>query len=122
MSPLPQPSPDPSAKPRARDRKRAAVLAAAVVAYCLVAMSVLLKRFGPPPGVAVYMADGSEGMHYKFLRNFRHLATPMGPLLMITVINKYDNGNADDIDNADAHDSANQHDDDDHRDDNERST
>ncbi|MFO0629576.1 MAG: DUF2079 domain-containing protein [Polyangiales bacterium] len=67
----------------ARDRRRAGVLAAVVVAYCLVAMSVLLKRFGPPPGVPVYMADGTEGTQYKFLRNFRHLATPMGPLLTL---------------------------------------
>jgi hypothetical protein len=67
----------------ARDRKRAGVIMAVVVAYCLVAMSVLLKRFGPPPGVPVYMADGTEGTHYKFLRNFRHLATPMGPLLTL---------------------------------------
>lgn len=64
----------------ARDRKRAAVLAAAVLAYCYVAMTVLLKRFGPPPGVPVYMADGTEGMHYKFLRNFRHLAVDNAPL------------------------------------------
>ena len=63
----------------ARDRKRAAVLAAAVLAYCYVAMTVLLKRFGPPPGVPVYMADGTEAMQYKFLRNFRHLAADNSP-------------------------------------------
>ncbi|MEZ4392185.1 MAG: DUF2079 domain-containing protein [Polyangiales bacterium] len=62
------------------DRRRAAALTAAVLAYCLVAMFVLLKRFGPPPGTPVYMSDGSEVGGYKYLRNFRHLAVNGGPL------------------------------------------
>lgn len=67
----------------ARDRKASAALAFAAVAYCLVAMAVLLPRFGPPPGVPVYMSDGGAPGGYKFLRNFRHLAGPPGPLLRL---------------------------------------
>lgn len=63
-----------------RDRARALAIMAAAVGYCLVAMFVLLKRFGPPPGTPVYMSDGSEAGGYKFLRNFRHLAVNGGPL------------------------------------------
>jgi uncharacterized membrane protein len=63
-----------------RDRRWSAALGALAVGYCLFAMAVLLKRYGPPPGVPVYMSDGSEPQGYKFLRNFRHLAGPGGPL------------------------------------------
>ncbi len=63
-----------------RDRKWSAALGAIAVGYCLFAMAVLLKKFGPPPGVPVYMSDGSEPGGYKFLRNFRHLGGPGGPL------------------------------------------
>lgn len=63
-----------------RDRRWSAALGALAVGWCLVAMTVLLKRFGPPPGAPVYMSDGSEPQGYKFLRNFRHLAGPGGPL------------------------------------------
>lgn len=65
------------------DRRRAALLGVISVAYCAFAMAVLLKRFGPPPGVPVYMSDGSEPAGYKFLRNFRHLAGRPGPLLTL---------------------------------------
>lgn len=64
----------------ARDRRRCAALGALAVGWCLFAMAVLLKRYGPPPGVPVYMSDGSEPQGYKFLRNFRHLAGPGGPV------------------------------------------
>lgn len=64
----------------ARDRRWSAALGALAVGWCLLAMAVLLKRFGPPPGVPVYMSDGAEPQGYKFLRNFRHLAGPGGPL------------------------------------------
>lgn len=64
----------------ARDRRWCAALGALAVGYCLLAMAVLLKRYGPPPGVPVYMSDGAEPQGYKFLRNFRHLAGPGGPL------------------------------------------
>ena len=64
----------------ARDRRWSAALGAVAVGWCLFAMAVLLKRFGPPPGVPVYMSDGNEPQGYKFLRNFRHLAGPGGPL------------------------------------------
>lgn len=64
----------------ARDRRRVAALSAAVLAYCWVAMFVLLRRFGPPPGVPEYMADNGPPLQYKFLRNFRHLAEDGRPL------------------------------------------
>ncbi len=64
----------------ARDRRWSAALGAVAVGWCLFAMAVLLKRFGPPPGVPVYMSDGNEPQGYKFLRNFRHLAGPGSPL------------------------------------------
>ena len=64
----------------ARDRRWSAALGALAVGWCLLAMAVLLKRFGPPPGVPVYMSDGGEPQGYKFLRNFRHLGGPGGPL------------------------------------------
>ncbi len=67
----------------ARDRKASAALAVAAVVYCLLAMVVILPRFGPPPGVPVYMSDGGAPGGYKFLRNFRHLAGPPGPLLRL---------------------------------------
>jgi len=67
----------------ARDRKASAALGVAAVVYCLLAMVVFLPRFGPPPGVPVYMSDGSAPGGYKFLRNFRHLAGPPGPLLRL---------------------------------------
>jgi uncharacterized membrane protein len=63
----------------ARDRRWSAALGALAVGWCLFAMAVLLKRFGPPPGVPVYMSDGSDPQGYKFLRNFRHLSGPGGP-------------------------------------------
>lgn len=62
----------------ARDRRWGAAIVALAIGYCLFAMAVLLKRYGPPPGVPVYMSDGSEPGGYKFLRNFRHLAGPPG--------------------------------------------
>lgn len=64
----------------ARDRRWSAAIGAVAVGYCLLAMAVLLKRYGPPPGVPVYMSDGTEPGGYKFLRNFRHLGGPLGPV------------------------------------------
>lgn len=61
-----------------KERLNAAALAVVMTAYCAFAMFVLLKRFGPPPGVRVYMG-GPEG--YKFLRYYAHLAgEPGGPV------------------------------------------
>ncbi len=57
-----------------RDRKRVPIVVALVATvYCLVAILVLIKRFGPPPGVPEYMAAGGPPTAYKFARNFRHL-------------------------------------------------
>ncbi len=67
----------------ASDKKRSAVLTAVSVAWCLLAMAVLIKKFGPPPGVPVYMSDGNDPGGYKFLRNFRHLAGRGGPVAML---------------------------------------
>lgn len=65
-----------------RDKALTAALGAATLLYCGLAMTVLLKRFGPPPGVPVYMSDGTQD-GYKFLRNFRHLAGYPGPVLKL---------------------------------------
>ncbi len=63
----------------ARDRQRALTLSALATGYCILAMAVFLPHFGPPRGVPVYMAEAhTDG--YKFLRNFRHLRGPGGPL------------------------------------------
>ncbi len=65
----------------ARDRRWSAAIGTLALLWCGLAMAVLLKRFGPPPGVPVYMSDGTDGTGYKFLRNFRHLSGPGGPVL-----------------------------------------
>jgi hypothetical protein len=57
------------------------VLAGAALAYCALAIAVLMRRFGPPPGVPVYMGGEGAQAGYKFLRNFGHLTDhPLGPV------------------------------------------
>jgi uncharacterized membrane protein len=66
-----------------RDRKRVLALSVLALGYGLVAILALVKRFGPPPGVPVYMADQSGPVDYKFMRNFRHLQGFGGPVRML---------------------------------------
>jgi len=64
--------------------KRTAPMALAATAYCLLAITVWMKRFGPPPGVPEYMHDASlPAGTYKFLRSYRHLVGDGGPLLTL---------------------------------------
>lgn len=65
------------------DRKRTALMAFLSITWCVIAMAFLIKSFGPPPGVPVYMSDGHASNGYKFLRNFRHLAGRGGPIAML---------------------------------------
>lgn len=56
---------------RGKDRRAGVWLIAGALLWCGLAIAVFIRRFGPPPGVPVYMSSGAdEG--YKFLRNFRH--------------------------------------------------
>lgn len=72
---------------KGRDRRIALAIALAATAYCVVAMKFLLPRFGPPPGVPVYMADeGEPPGGYKFLRNYKHFVGPMSPLRMVVAM------------------------------------
>lgn len=70
----------------ARRKLPAVLLGGGAVLYCVLAIVVLMKHFGPPPGVPVYMGGvGATNETYKFLRNFAHLgghpAGPVGALL-----------------------------------------
>jgi uncharacterized membrane protein len=64
--------------------KRVVPMAALATGYCLLAILVWMKRFGPPPGVPEYMHDPTlPPGTYKFLRSYRHLVGDGGPLVTL---------------------------------------
>ncbi len=66
------------------DARRLVPAGLAATAYCFLAMFVIIRAFGPPPGVAVYMGGTNAARGgYKFLRNFRHLSGWGGPVRML---------------------------------------
>lgn len=66
------------------DARRLIPAGLAATAYCFLAMFVIIRAFGPPPGAPVYMGGTNTGHGgYKFLRNFRHLSGWGGPMRML---------------------------------------
>ncbi len=70
------------------DARRMIPAGLVATAYCLVAMFVFIRMFGPAPGAPVYMGGATEPTNaprlgYKFLRNFRHLGGYGGPVRML---------------------------------------